>query len=259
MNTGTKVVASASAVVAGVYLLACGFLAVNARALLYHPAPRDPATPHWTLQRDDARILISSNQRQSPHLVLYFGGNAEDVAQTLPLLERAFPDAGIHAMHYRGYGGSSGMPSESALIADAFSLYDTLAADAGRITVIGRSLGSGVAVQLAAARTADRLVLVTPYGSIAGLAARMFSLFPVRWLLRDHYESWRFAGHIRAPSTLIIAGRDTVIPNDSSLQLARHFRPGLAEVITFADADHSDITRHPQFVAALRHGTAPVP
>ena len=257
MNTGTKVVASASGVVAGIYLLACGFLAVNARALLYHPAPRDPAIPHWTLQRDDAQILISSNQRQSPHLVLYFGGNAEDVAQTLPMLERTFPDAGIHAMHYRGYGGSSGMPTEPALIADALSLYDTLAKDATRITVIGRSLGSGVAVQLAAARTADRLVLITPYGSIAELAAKMFTLFPVRWLLRDHYDSWRFADRIHAPSTLILAGRDTVIPNDSSLHLARHFRPGVAQVVTFADANHSDITQHPQFITALSHGTAP--
>lgn len=259
MKTGTKVVTRVSAALAGLYLLTCGFLAVNARAMLYHPVARNPATPHWTLQRDDAQILISSNQRHSPHVVLYFGGNAEDVAQTLPLLENAFPGAGIHAMHYRGYGGSSGMPTEPALIADALSLYDTVTGDATRITVIGRSLGSGVAVQLAAARTADRLVLITPYGSIAALAKKKFTLFPVRWLLRDHYDSWRYVDRIHAPSTLIIAGRDTVIPNDSSLHLARHFRPGIAQVLTFADADHSDITRHPQFIAALSHGTAPMP
>ena len=123
-------------------------------------------------------------------------------------------------MHYRSYGGSTGTPSERALVADAQRLFEMVAKDHPRIVVIGRSLGSGIAIQVAAGNRIERLVLVTPYDSIAALAADRFRWFPVRLLLRDRYESWRYASRIGVPTTLVIAGRDEVIPNESSLRLA---------------------------------------
>ena len=252
MITSLKVLLIAISLLASMYLIACALLAFNARSMLYHPTPRSADVPHWTLPRGDADIIVSSNRQHSTQLVLYFGGNAEDVSQALPMLQQGFPDAAIHAMHYRGYGGSSGSPTEASLISDALALYDGTSSQANEIIVIGRSLGSGVAVQLAAARPVQRLVLITPYDSIGGLAARMFPAFPVRLLLRDHYDSWRHATRISAPTTLIIAGRDEVIPNASSLRLLHEFRPGVAQAVTIADADHNDVFGYPQFAEALR-------
>ncbi|WP_313399745.1 alpha/beta hydrolase [Stenotrophomonas sp.] len=252
MTTPLKILLITLCLIIGLYLLACALLAYNARGMLYHPVPRDPAVPYWTLHRADADILISSKKQPRPQRVLYFGGNAEDVSQALPMLEQAFPGATIHAMHYRGYGGSSGSPTEARLIADALALYDASGSAATDTTVIGRSLGSGVAVQLAAARAVQRLVLITPYDSIGDLAAGMFPLFPVRLLLRDHYDSRRYVAGIKAPTTLIIAGRDEVIPNASSLRLLQRFPSGVAQAVTIADADHNDVSAYPQFAQALR-------
>lgn len=253
MITSLKVLLIAISVLASTYLIACALLAFNARSMLYHPAPRSADVPHWTMPRGDADIIVSSNRQHSTQLILYFGGNAEDVSQALPMLQQGFPGAAIHAMHYRGYGGSSGSPTEAMLVGDALALYDSTSnGQAQDIVVIGRSLGSGVAVQLAAARPVQRLILITPYDSIGGLAARMFPAFPVRLLLRDHYDSWRHAAQITAPTTLIIAGRDEVIPNASSLRLLREFRPGVAQAITIADADHNDVFGYPEFAEALR-------
>ena len=253
MITSLKVLLIAISVLASTYLIACALLAFNARSMLYHPAPRSADVPHWTMPRGDADIIVSSNRQHSTQLILYFGGNAEDVSQALPMLQQGFPGAAIHAMHYRGYGGSSGSPTEAMLVGDALALYDSTSnGQAKDIVVIGRSLGSGVAVQLAAARPVQRLILITPYDSIGGLAARMFPAFPVRLLLRDHYDSWRHAARITAPTTLIIAGRDEVIPNASSLRLLREFRPGVAQAIIIADADHNDVFGYPEFAEALR-------
>src|SRR5690606_2752171 len=121
---------------------------------------------------------------KSSRAVLYFGGNAEDVSRSIALLSRAFPGAAIYAIHYRSYGGSSGTPSESSLVADAMGLFNRVAETHPLITIVGRSLGTGIAIQVAASRQIERLVLVTPFNSMAELAAEHFKLFPVQLILR---------------------------------------------------------------------------
>lgn len=212
---------------------------------------RQSDAPAFVLHRGDADVVVSTNSIESTRAVLYFGGNAEDVSQAVPLLARAFPDRVVYAMHYRGYGGSTGSPSERKLVADAKGLFELVAKDHPGIVIVGRSLGSGIALQVAAAHRVERLVLVTPYDSIAELAADRFRLFPVRWLLRDTYESFEFAPRIRVPTTLVVAGRDQVIPNASSLRLAGRFRPGIANVVGFPEADHNDVSGFPGYVEVL--------
>lgn len=180
----------------------------------------------------------------------------QDVSRGIVVLRRAFPGASIYAMHYRGYGGSTGAPSERALVADAKALYGIAAATHPHVTIIGRSLGSGIAIQLAASVRADRLVLVTPYDSIVGLGAARFPLLPIRWLMRDRYESWRYAGRMHVPTTLIVAGDDHVIPNASSERLARAFPSGVANVVRIPRAAHNDIAEFPGYLPALA-GDAP--
>ena len=158
--------------------------------------------------------------------VLYFGGNAEDVSASLPQLAAAYPGHALYLMHYRGYGGSGGTPSEAALQADARALFDAVVKSHPDITLIGRSLGSGIAIDLAASRPARRLVLVTPYDSIENIAASQFRWLPVRLLLRDPYRSAAVAPRIAVPTVLVQAEFDTIIPAASTARLLAAFKPG---------------------------------
>ena len=239
------------ALISLLYVGACGLLFVFQRALLYHPTGRHPDVPSFVLTRDDARIVVSTNAVESQQAVLYFGGNGEDVSWSVDVLNRAFPGAGVYAMHYRGYGGSTGHPSERALVADAIGLFDQVSPTHPHIVLVGRSLGSGVAVQLAAARPVERLVLVTPYDSITEVAATRFPMFPIRWLLRDRFESWSYARHLTIPTTLVVAGEDRLIPAERSRKLAAAFPPGVAHVVVIAGATHNDIADFPGYIPAL--------
>lgn len=241
----------AAALIATIYLAICGLLYLSQRAYLYYPVPRQAEVPSFVLKRGDADVVVSTNDIDSPRAVLYFGGNAEDVSQVVAPLTKAFPGRSVYAMHYRGYGGSSGTPSEQALVADARRLFEQVATKHRDIVVVGRSLGSGIAIQVAAAHPVERLVLVTPYDSIVALAAERFRLFPVRLLLQDKYESWRYASRIRVPTTLIVADRDQVIPKASSLKLATRFAPSIASVVEFPEAGHNDVSSFPGYAEAL--------
>lgn len=233
------------------YLAVCGLLYLSQDSYLYYPVARHGPGPVFVLRRGDADVAVSTNGAESRRAVVYFGGNAEDVSRAMPLLARAFPGRAVYAMHYRGYGGSTGRPSERALVGDAKALLATVAMGHPDVVVVGRSLGSGIAIQAAVGRRVGRLVLVTPYDSIVELAASRFRLFPVRWLLRDRYESWRFAPKIDVPTTIIVAGRDQVVPNGSTQRLVRRFAPGVAHVVGFPDADHDNVSGAPGYLEIL--------
>jgi len=236
-----------------VYIGVCALLFFSQGSFLYHPTPARPSDTGTTtsFEADGANLLVSTHAGSGETAVLYFGGNGEDVSQALPLLISAFPHAAIYALHYRGYSGSTGTPSEKHLVADGLLLFNAIYQEHRDVTVIGRSLGSGVAIQVASLRPAARLVLVTPYNSIAELAAQQFKYVPVKWLLRDKYESWQFAPRIAVPTTIIAAERDGVIPMASTLSLLSHFKPGVATISVIRNAGHNDISEHPEYVPAL--------
>lgn len=255
MSRLSKALAFGATAIVLIYLAICALLYLSQRSYIYYPSHRSADTATITLDRGDARVLVSTNSIDRDHdhdrAVLYFGGNAEDVSRAIGVLDRAFPDAAIYAMHYRSYGGSTGTPSERALVADAMALFEHVVEQHPRIAVVGRSLGSGIAVQVAASKPVDRLVLVTPYNSLLELAAEHFRLFPTRFLLRDKYESWRYVGRLHVPTTIVMAGHDRIIPNESSRRLAGAFPPGVVTVVEIADADHNSLSNSPEYVAAL--------
>jgi pimeloyl-ACP methyl ester carboxylesterase len=115
------------------------------------------------------------------------------------------------------------------------------------VTVIGRSLGSGVALHLASLRPVARLVLVTPYDSMVELGARHYPMFPIRWIMRDRFESWRYAPLVTAPTTLITAENDGIIPRSSSNLLLTRFTPGVARQVVVAGAGHNTISDDPSY------------
>ncbi|UXY53757.1 alpha/beta hydrolase [Pseudomonas tohonis] len=235
------------------YLALCAALFVFQRALLYFPQPRAVQAPESTLELPvaEGRLVVTVRPRPGADALLYFGGNAEDVSMNLEQLAGAFPDHALYLMHYPGYGGSSGEPGEALILDDAQRLFDHIHPEHPRVAVVGRSLGSGVAVQLASQRPVSRLVLITPYDSIENVAAGRFPWAPVRWLLKDRYRSADVAGALRVPTLLMLAGDDQVIPRASSDRLAASFAPGVARLEVLAGAGHNDISLHPRYLALL--------
>jgi hypothetical protein len=241
-------------VIALAYMGVCALLYFFQRSLIYFPQPRShvPGTTMIAMSLSGGEVLVRTRESGGPKAILYFGGNAEDVGHSFPGLAQAYPDRAIYLMYYRGYGGSTGKPSEAALVADAIALYDKVRASHDDVVVVGRSLGSGVAVQLASLRPVTRLVLVTPYDSILELAARQFPYFPVRWLLQDRFESSKYAERIAAPTLMIAAEHDEVIPRSSTDALLARFPRGVATLRVIAGAGHNTISESPEYVPALR-------
>jgi len=122
------------------------------------------------------------------------------------------------------------------------ALFDRVRLEHSDIAVVGRSLGSGVAIRLAGNRPVSALVLVTPYDSIQELAARQFPYFPIRWLLTDKFESWRYAPAIRVPTLLLAATNDQIIPRSSTEKLYGAFSHGVASLKFIPEADHNNIS-----------------
>jgi len=243
-------------IVAASYLALCVALFVFQRALIYYPQPRAVGTTATllTLPVAEAQVLVTIRSHEGPDALIYFGGNAEDVSRNLPGFTQAFPDHALYLLHYRGYGGSTGSPSEEAIARDALALFDQVHATHPHVAVVGRSLGSGVAVRLASQRPVARLVLVTPYNSLEELAARQFRWFPVRWLLKDKYQSWQYAARITVPTVVIAAEHDEVIPRSSTERLLSHFTPGVASLQVVAGTGHNSISESPDYLNRLREG-----
>lgn len=248
-----RTLVSLFALVAALYLGLCAALFVFQRALIYHPQPRAIGTSATILKLPvaDADVLVSVRPHDGPNALIYFGGNAEDVSLSLPTFSQAFPDHAIYLLHYRGYGGSSGWPSEDSIQRDAIALFDKVYAAHSRIAVVGRSLGSGVAVRLASQRPAARLILITPYNSLQELAASQFPYFPVKWLLKDKFESWKYAPRIAVPTLLIAAEHDEVIPRSSTQKLYTHFANGVASLQVIPGRGHNSISESPQYLKML--------
>ena len=237
----------------GIYLAVCAALYIGQRSLIYRPQPSAQGSDGnvMTLSVDGVDLKVSTRQHPGPKALLYFGGNAEDVSWKLPILSEAFPDHAVYLVHYRGYGGSSGRPTEKALFADSIALFDKIHIEHKAIVVIGRSLGSGVAVYLASMRPVTRLVLVTPFDSLLGIAQSHFPYLPMRWLLRDKFESWRYAPQVVAPTLIIAAAMDKEIPRASTDLLVSRFKSHVVTYKVLACTGHNSISESPEYLPAL--------
>jgi len=236
------------------YAGVCGVLFAFQRSLIYFPQPssnRD-SSASIALQVNTGSVRVSTLPHAGPEALIYFGGNAEDVSQDMPDLSATFPNEAIYLLHYPGYGGSTGRPSEKAIFADALALYDSVHADHPKIVVVGRSLGTGVAVYLASVRPVSRLVLVTPYDSLGDVAAQNYPFLPVRWLLRDKYDSWRYAPQVTAPTRIIVAGNDEIIPRSSTDLLRTRFKAGIVSSVVVPGVGHNSISDSSDYLSLLK-------
>jgi fermentation-respiration switch protein FrsA (DUF1100 family) len=175
--------------------------------------------------------------------LLYFHGNAGNLASRSERVRKFLARGlGIFMLSYRGYSGSTGSPTERANVADAKLAYDVLVKEGiapEDIILYGESLGSGIAVQLAAERPVGGLILDAPYTSIVDVAARAYPIFPVRWFMFDRYETMRYLPAVHAPVLVIHGEEDEVIPIDMGRAVYAAAN-GPKEIVTFPGAGHSD-------------------
>jgi len=205
------------------------------------------AEEHVLTTADGEQVIVWHVAADTGHpVVMYFPGNGDVLAGCVSRFRGITADGtGLVALSYRGYAGSSGRPSEDGLLRDAAAAYAFAAARYGadQIVLWGFSLGSGVAVALAADQPVGKLVLEAPYTSITVVAAPRFAMAPVRWLLRDRFHSDQRIGRVTAPLLIMHGARDPVIPialGERLFVLAHQPK----RFVRFADGAHNDLDIH---------------
>jgi uncharacterized protein len=175
--------------------------------------------------------------------VIYFGGNAEEVSWTIA--ETRWPrDWTVVALNYRGYGASEGVPGERELMSDALAIFDSIAertdVDRKRIVVFGRSLGTAIAVHVAAERPVAGVVLASPYDSLVAVGKQHYPWLPVSLLLKHRFEALADASRSAMPLLALVAQSDSIISDERSRALFdRWAGPKRWEVVP--RADHNSI------------------
>jgi uncharacterized protein len=195
---------------------------------------------------------LPGEQANAP-VLLYFGGNAEEISWALA--DRRWPRAwSIVGLNYRGYGHSEGKPSERELVADGVMLFDAVAAeehvDARRIVVVGRSLGTGVASQVAAHRRPAGVILVSPYDSLVAIGRQHYPWLPVSWLLRHRFDSADAARRAQAPLLTLVGTRDGIIPPPRS-RILHDAWAGPKTWVEIDGAGHNDLDASPVYWEAI--------
>jgi len=227
------------------------------------PLPGD--APRLTLTASDGtelhgvRLTPPATPVTDRVIILGFGGNAWNAEDAAAYLYTMYPDAEVVVFHYRGYGPSKGRASVDALIADAPLIYDKVREDApaARIVAAGFSIGSGIAVHLARERKLDGLLLVTPFDSLAALAAHHFPWVPAASLIHNPMRNAELLRGLSIPTAIIAAEQDEVIPRERTSEMR-----GAAKTMVYSrtinGANHNDIYRREEFATAMREALAAI-
>ena len=229
------------------------FLFFAQRSFIYFPTPpSNHPYPEISYKFDDATVRVVTLNTENKNAIIYFGGNGEAVEYNASTFERLFSDHAVYLVKYRGYGGSTGQPSEDNICADALNIFDKLRKEHSNISVIGRSLGSGVATFIASQRDVNKLVLVTPYDSIESLAQKTYPIYPMSLLLKDKYDSVGRAQLITSDTLFLLAENDKVIGRKHSENLFKAFREIKPELVVISDSGHNTISNNPRYNETLR-------
>lgn len=226
------------------------------RGLMYFPdTVRRPPAQAGFPQAQEVELATSDGEhiivwhappRADKPVILYFQGNGGGLdLRAGRFVKLAADGLGIVALNYRGYGGSSGKPSEDGLLRDAAAAYDFAAAryPPERIVVWGESLGTGVAVALAATKPVARVLLESPYTSAADIAASIYWFIPVRLLMLDQFRSDARIAKVTAPVVVLHGARDVTVPITLGERLYELIRSP-KRFIRLPNAGHADHDAH---------------
>lgn len=231
-----------------VYLCALVMLTSLQRKLLFPAPPYEPVPAGRGALidvRSPARFVAHHAPARGGATVVYFHGNGDQLAGAVSLGELFTAEGhGFYAVEYPGYGPfREGAPSEDAILAAAEAslvhLRDALHVPTARTVLIGQSLGSGVATEMARRGFGAKLVLLSPFLSIPDVAARHFPWLPVRALLRDRFDSASRAPSVAQPTLVLHGTADDLIPMSQGEALARRFPRG--RFVAVRGAGHNDL------------------
>ena len=227
-------------------------LYIGQRHLLYLPTPENNSVNEESVRWESGSETIKIWRiGAGMNALVYFGGNAEDVAGNIPEFQQYFPDHTLYLVNYRGYGGSTGNPTEAGLFEDALNVYDKVSENHENISVIGRSLGSAVAAYLAAEREVNKLVVVTPFDSVLNMAKGMYPIFPVSLILKDRFDTVGRVSEIQAPILALVAERDGIIPRKRTDALTSAIPANQVSVEIIKNTTHNDIQNSTDYAEAL--------
>jgi fermentation-respiration switch protein FrsA (DUF1100 family) len=232
------------------------------RALMYFPerartspvAAGFPQAAEEMLDTEDGEKIIVWHvpPRGEKPVVLYFHGNGGALWYRTERFRALIADGtGLIALSYRGYGGSSGRPSEDGLIADARATYAFAVSryPASRIVLWGESLGSAVAIALSSEKQVSRVVLEAPFTSAADIAAHVYPFVPVRLMMKDQFRSDERIARVSAPVLVMHGARDGVIPIAFGERLYEMVRSP-KRFVRFPGGGHEDLDAHGMLAAA---------
>ena len=237
----------------------CGIVAllyVTQRSLQYFPerfrtTPAEvglPQAEEVVLKTPDGQSVIVWHvpPRGDKPVVLYLHGNGGALAHRADRFRAITADGtGLVALSYRGYGGSTGSPTEAGLITDAETAYAFTAAryPADRIVLWGESLGTGVAIALAAEKPVGRIILQSPFTSTADIGAARYWYVPVRLLMKDQFHSDLRIGKVTAPVLVLHGDADRVVPIALGERLYAMIKAP-KQFVRFQGAGHLDLSAH---------------
>ena len=186
-------------------------------------------------------------------VLIYFGGRNEHVGWVCGMPTYLGPWT-IYAFNYRGFGQSGGRASETTAKADALKIFDEVSRLEGsgctEMVVVGRSLGTAMALAVAARRDVSRLVLLSPFESLEQLVRKRPVLHSMRWALRQKFDCSSDATQVQASTAILLAAQDSRISHPNSMALvARLRRPG--PVVVVPGTNHKTLPRHPSTQATL--------
>lgn len=180
--------------------------------------------------------------KNNSKILIYFHGNGGNLGGR-SMKFKIFTensDYGILAISYRGYPGSAGKPTEKGILLDAEAATDFLISKGYSnkdFILYGESLGSGVALQHALKIDPAGIVLEAPYYSIANIAKLTYWYLPVDLLLKDKYESYKYAKQLTIPVLIFHGTEDTIVPYEEGKALYNEFQ-GIKTFMTMSKADH---------------------
>ena len=231
------------------------YLYLNQRSFLYFP--RGEVTDTYSnvlIKNENESINIIVLNEGHENAILYFGGNGESMALSSDYIAQQFPTFTCYLMDYRGYGKSTGEATEKGLYSDALKLYDSIKEKHNRISIGGRSLGSGVATYVAANREVSKLALITPFDSIASVAQDRYPMYPASILLHaNRYDSLSRVNDISAETFIVMAGEDKVIPQKNTQNLINAFKGKKLKVDTIQNRGHNNISSDKRYYKIMQY------
>ncbi len=242
------------------WLLSVGALAVSRRVIFGQPKPAIiPDTQTHSINPitfvvDGAALQgwLAMPKRAPGCAILYFNGRHENPTTLFAILHEV-PEHAVMVFHRRGLGSSGGWPSEQAHVRDGLVALDWfckhLEISPAAVTIVGRSLGSGVAVRVSAARDVCGLVLLSAFDRLVHVIGHRYPWLP-EFLIRDKFDSARHVAAIRCPCLSIVGDRDCVIPPRFSRALFAHWEGSLEELV-IAGGEHRGLLRNPSVCLAI--------